>query len=63
MFHLSSVVRLGKSDETGRILSTAGFWGHNFGSRHGRRSIKGCIDADDRLVSKKILSHKNGSLD
>ena len=35
-----------------------GFFGHNFGSRHARRSIKGSIDADDHLVSKKILSHE-----
>jgi len=38
------------------------FLGHNFGSRHTRRSIKGSIDADDRLVSKTSLNHKNGSL-
>ena len=40
-----------------------GFGGYNFGSRHARRSIKRSIDADDHLVSKKILSQKNGSLD
>jgi len=39
------------------------FLGHNFSSRHARRSIKGSIDAADRLVSKQILSHKNGLLD
>jgi len=38
------------------------FWGHNFGSRHARRSIKGSIYTDDHLVSKKI-EQKNGSLD
>jgi len=30
------------------------FLGQNSGSRHARRSIKGSIDADDRLVSKKV---------
>ena len=29
-----------------------GFLGHNFGSRHARRSSKGSIDAGDRVVSK-----------
>ena len=38
-------------------------FGHNFVPRHARGSIKGSVDADDRLVSKKILSHKNGLLD
>jgi len=33
-----------------------GFLGHNFGSRHARRSSKGSIDAGDRVVSKKSLS-------
>jgi len=45
------------------ILCTTGFLAHNFGSRHARRSTKGSIDADDYLVSKTILRHKNGSLD
>jgi len=31
-----------------------GFLGHNFGSRHARRSSKGSIDAGDHLVSKKV---------
>ena len=35
-----------------------GVLGHNFGSRHARRSIKGSIDAADRLVSKKSLNQK-----
>jgi len=35
-----------------------GFLCHNSGSRHGKRSIKGCKDADDHLVSKTILSPK-----
>ena len=35
------------------------FLGHNFGSRHARRSSKGSIDAEDHLVSKKSLSQKN----
>ena len=39
-----------------------GFWSHNFGSRHSRRSIECCIDADDHLVSKNSLRQKNGSL-
>jgi len=29
---------------------------YNFGFRHAKRSIKGSIDADDRLVSKNSLS-------
>jgi len=33
-----------------------GFLGHNFGYRHARRSSKGSIDAEDRLVSKTSLS-------
>jgi len=33
-----------------------GFLGHNFGSRHARRSSKGSIDAGDHLGSKKSLS-------
>jgi len=32
-----------------------GFLGHNLGSRHARRSIKGSIDADDHLFPKKWL--------
>ena len=31
-----------------------GFLGHNFGSRHARRSNKGSIDAGDYLVSEKV---------
>jgi len=31
-----------------------GFLGHNFGSRHARRSVKGSIDVGDRLVFKKM---------
>jgi len=45
------------------ILSTKGFLGHIFCSRHARRSIKGSTHADDHLISTKSLSHKNGSLD
>ena len=37
------------------------FLGHNFGSRHARRSSKGSIDAEDYLVSKK--SQNLGPLD
>jgi len=33
-----------------------GILGHDFDSRHARRSIKGSIDADDHLVSNIILS-------
>jgi len=44
------------------VLSTTGFLDHNFCSRHARKSIKGSLDADGHLVSKTILSHKNGSL-
>jgi len=40
-----------------------GFLGHNFGSRHARRSSKGSIDAGDCLVSKQSLSQTFGSLD
>ena len=39
------------------------FFGHNFGSRHARRPIKGSIDAGDHLVSKTILSQNFDSLD
>jgi len=38
------------------------FFSHNSGSRYARRTIKGFKDADDHLVSKKILNQKNGSL-
>jgi len=31
-----------------------GILGHNFGSRHARRSSKGSIDAGDYLVSKNV---------
>jgi len=34
------------------------FLGHNFGSRHARRSSKGSIDAKDHLVSKKKFEPK-----
>jgi len=40
-----------------------GFWGHNFGSRHARRSSKGSIDAGDRVVSKSSLSQNFGPWD
>jgi len=39
------------------------FLGHNFGSRHARRSSKGSIDTGDHLVSKKSLSQNFGPLD
>jgi len=43
------------------ILEVKCFLGHNFGSRHARKSIKGSIDGGDHLVSKqsvnKILAH------
>ena len=34
------------------------FLGHNSGSWHAKRSVKGSKDADDRLVSKTILTQK-----
>ena len=40
-----------------------GFLSHNSGSRYARRSIEDSKDADDHLVSKYILSQKNGSFD
>jgi len=40
-----------------------GFLGHNFGSRHARRSSKGSIDAGDYLVYKKSFSQNFGLLD
>jgi len=36
--------------------------GHNFGSRHARRSNKGSIDAGDHLVFKKRLRQNFGPL-
>ena len=39
------------------------FLGHNFGSRHARRSSKGSINAGDHLVSKKSFSQNFGQLD
>jgi len=39
------------------------FWGHNFGSRYARRSIKSSIDAGGLVVSTKSLSKNFGSLD
>ena len=40
-----------------------GFLGHNFGSRHARRSSKGSIDAGDRVVSKNSLRQNFGPWD
>jgi len=40
-----------------------GFWRHNFGPRHARRSSKGSIDAGDHLVSRKSLHQNIGPLD
>ena len=37
--------------------------GHNFGSRHARRSSKSSIDAGDHLVSNKSLNQSFGPLD
>ena len=39
------------------------FLGHNFGSRHARRSSKGSIDVGDHVVFKKRLSQNFGTLD
>jgi len=43
------------------VLTTF-FLCHNFGSRYDRKPIKGSKDSDDRLLSNKHLSQKNGSL-
>jgi len=40
-----------------------GFWGHNFGAWHARRSSKGSIDAGDHLVSEQSLNQNFGPLD
>jgi len=40
-----------------------GFLGHNFGSRHARRSSKGSIDARDHVVSTQNLSQNFGPWD
>jgi len=40
-----------------------GFWGHNFGSRHARRSSKGSINAGDHLVFKNSLNQNVDSWD
>jgi len=40
-----------------------GFLGHNFGSRHARRSSKSSINAGDHLVSRKGLNQNFGPLD
>ena len=40
-----------------------GFLGHNFGSRHARRSSVGSIDAGDYAVSKKGFNQNFGPLD
>ena len=39
------------------------FLGHNFGSRHARRSSKGSVDAGDHVVFRKRLCQNFGSLD
>ena len=40
-----------------------GFWSHNFGCRHARRSSKGSINAGDHLVFKNSLSQNFGPCD
>jgi len=40
-----------------------GFVGHNFGSRHARRSSKGSINVGDHLVSKNSFRQNFGSWD
>jgi len=40
-----------------------GILGHNFGSRHARRSSKGSIDAGDCVVSKNSLRQNFGPWD
>jgi len=63
------VIHASRRWETHAFNAIFSFWGkmrfggHNFGFRRARRSIKGCIDSDDHLVSKQILSHKIDSLD
>jgi len=47
------------SDFVGKM----GFLGHNFGSRHARRSSKGSINAGDHLVFKNSLSQNFGPWD
>ena len=47
------------SDFGGKMV----FLGHNFGSRHARRSSKNSIDAGDHLVSKQSLSQNFRRLD
>ena len=49
--------------KTSWILSKTGFLGHNFGFRYASKSIKGCKDANNSLVSKTTLRQKNCSLD
>ena len=55
--------------ETQYIFCMFWFWGqmfflgHNFGSRHARRSSKGSIDAGDRVVSKNSLRQNFGLWD
>jgi len=44
------------------ILGVKCFLGHNFGSRHARKSSKGSIDAGDYLVSTKSFSQNFGPL-
>jgi len=39
------------------------FLGHNFGSRHARRSVKGSVDAGDVVVSKTSSSQNFCLLD
>jgi len=43
----------------------AAFWflDHTFGSRYGRKAIKGSKDSDGSLVSTKTLGQNKGSLD
>jgi len=40
-----------------------GFLGHNFGSRHAKRSSRGSINAGDHLVFKNSLSQNFGPWD
>ena len=47
------------SDFGGKMV----FLGHNFGSRHARRSSKGSINVGDHLVSKNSLRQNFGSWD
>jgi len=45
-----------------RFLKKSGILSHNSGSRYSRKSIKGSLDTEHSLVSKKNFSQKNLSM-